>query len=101
FALNGAHEPDAPTTWPLSLIANAFPSGSPPNVGRRWILPLRHTTGSNWPTGQFDSWLPFSANPATSPRLLIWLATAFAPPRVGSDLITPFCHTNGRHALAE
>jgi len=75
--VNGAQEPGYSDTCPLSLIPKAPPSRSRPKVGSAWILPLRQTTGLNWPTGQPGSCLPFSANPTTSPRFVITLATAF------------------------
>src|SRR5208283_2056567 len=61
-------------------------------------LPLQ-TTGRNCRTcggGQFGSALPVSANPPTSPWLLIPAAWLLLPPGAGSGVITPFCHTKPR-----
>src|ERR1700674_2707347 len=41
------HEPDEPTTWPLSLIPQANPTVSPLSRGSSWISPSRpHIRGS-------------------------------------------------------
>src|ERR1019366_1211808 len=45
--------------------------------------------------------MEFSANPATAPRMLIWLAVPLWPPSVGSAVIVPCCHRNGRHVVPE
>src|SRR5215469_14224280 len=49
------------------------------------------------PAGQVESTAPFSAYPATCPRLLMALACPLFPPTVGRALMTPFCQRNGRH----
>ncbi len=66
-------------------------------------MPLTQTTGLNCATVQPgpESGIVVSASPATSPRLLIELAEPLAPPSVGSAIMTPFCHTKGRHAVCE
>src|SRR5258705_6401139 len=46
---------------------------------------------------QLVSAVLLSASPAASPRLLIWLTAPLGPPSVASGVITPFCHTKGRH----
>src|ERR1039457_6210056 len=59
-------------------------------------------TGLNWSTCgavQPGSGVSFSASPAISPYLLIWLTAPLFPPSVGSAVIAPFCHKNGRHEL--
>src|SRR5215469_2488916 len=84
---------------PASLIAPAIPSGSPGNVGSSSICILCQITGLNWRTcggTQVGSAIEFSANPSTSPRLLMLTATPLVPPSVGSGSITPARQTNGR-----
>src|SRR5260370_30628132 len=82
-------------------MQRADPYESPGSVGSFRIWPFSQMTGANWCTGQPGSCVLFSANPTTSPRLLIMLAAPLAPPSVGSGFITPFCHKKGRHVVAE
>src|SRR5579871_5718202 len=70
-------------------------------VGSAWALPLSHTTGRSTrllmnPAGQVESTAPFSAYPATCPRLLMALACPLTPPTVGRALMTPLRQRNGR-----
>src|SRR5215813_12057924 len=90
--------PDPPTASPLSLIAFTYPSGSPATVGSGFGTPLSQMTASFSFSGleQVESSVAFSASPPTWPRLLIAEAEPLLPPSVGSAVMTPFCHTNGR-----
>src|ERR1035441_2154151 len=66
------------------------PAGSSSSVTSSWILPFAQMAGLNWSTcgaGQAGSGVAFSANPATVPCLLIWLAAPLLPPSVGSGVI--------------
>src|SRR6516162_4719782 len=97
---NAAQEPDAPTAWPRSLIPKATPSESPGNVGSSWISPFSQIAGLNcrtWGAGQTGSGAAVSANPTTSPRLLLSPACPLLPPSVSSAFITPACQRKGRH----
>src|SRR5215469_802159 len=83
-------------------MPNTCPSGSLPTVGRVWALPFSHNTGNRIRLlvvlgGHVESTIPFSANPAICPWLLIAVASPLFPPIVGRALMWPFCHTNGRH----
>src|ERR1700722_1125659 len=83
-------------------MPNATPSTSVPIVGRAWALPFVHITGRSTrlfvtPAGQVESTTPFSAYPATCPKLLTALACPLFPPSVGRACITPFFQKKGRH----
>src|SRR5215469_178972 len=83
-------------------MPNTCPSGSLPTVGRVWALPFSHNTGNRIRLlvvlgGHVESTIPFSANPAICPWLLIAVASPLFPPIVGRALMWPFCQTNGRH----
>src|SRR5580698_4870477 len=83
-------------------MPNATPSGSVPIVGRAWALPFVHITGRStrllvMPAGQVESTAPFSAYPATCPKLLTALACPLFPPTVGRAYMWPFFQKNGRH----
>src|SRR5271165_2664601 len=57
-------------------------------------------TGLNWRTWgatHVGSRVLFSAVPTTPPLSFSAKATPLLPPSVGSGLIAPSCHTNGRH----
>src|ERR1039457_3091944 len=106
MGLKAAHSPDAPATWPRSLMALALPSGSPGSVGSSRGFPFFQTTGLNWsfcglPDGHVESGVSFSAVPAAAPQMLILKAQPLLPPRVGSACMTPFCHTNGTQVRPE
>src|ERR1035438_3522950 len=50
------HNPDEPTTWPMSLIAKANPTVSPVSGGSLWISPLgprseERRVGKEWSSG--------------------------------------------------
>src|ERR1035438_9747229 len=83
-------------------MSTASESGSRPSGGRVLALPFSHNTPRSirllaTVDGHVESTLPFSANPATCPLLLIALACPLLPPRVGRALMLPFCQKNGRH----
>src|SRR6266851_7087858 len=79
-------------------MPNATPSRSPPTVGSARALPSSHNTGDIvGEGGHVGSVLAVSANPTTSPRLLMALACPLLPPTVGRALMWPFCQRNGRH----
>src|ERR1035441_7497891 len=83
-------------------MVKASDSGWSYSVTSSWILPFAQMAGLNWSTcgaGQAGSGVAFSANPATVPCLLIWLAAPLLPPSVGSAVIAPSCHKNGRQEL--
>src|SRR5690349_20964278 len=68
-------------------------------MANSWIWPSFHITGLNsnfWGDPQSGSGVVFSANPTTSPRLLIWLTAALLPVRSGSCSTAPLRHRNGR-----
>src|SRR6266849_7990799 len=79
-------------------MPNATPSRSPPTVGSARALPSSHNTGDIvGEGGHVGSVLAVSANPTTSPRLLMALACPLLPPTVGRALMWPFFQRNGRH----
>src|SRR5580700_7714450 len=79
-------------------MPNATPSGSLPTVGRGWALPLFHNTPNVvLKGGHPESTTPFSAYPATCPRLLMALACPLFPPTVERAFMRPFAQKNGRH----
>src|SRR5713101_5811441 len=79
-------------------MPNATPSRSPPTVGSARALPSLHNSGDIvGEGGHVGSVLAVSANPTTSPRLLMALACPLLPPTVGRALMWPFCQRNGRH----
>src|SRR6266700_2951608 len=79
-------------------MPNATPSRSLPTVGRGWALPSSHNTGDIVGAGgHVGSVLAVSANPTTSPRLLMALACPLLPPTVGRALMWPSRHRSGRH----
>src|SRR6266705_7037581 len=81
-------------------MPNATPSRSPPTVGSARALPFSHNTGDIvGEGGHVGSVLAVSANPTTSPRLLMALACPLLPPTVGRALMWPFCQRNGTHVL--
>src|ERR1700734_2918199 len=94
--------PEYPTASPRSLIPKASPSTSLSAKGRGSALPLTHNAASAVRllivvAEQVASMLPSSANPTTSPRLLIALACPLFPPNVGRPLMCPSRQRNGTH----
>src|SRR5579863_1757401 len=105
------HKPDAPTTWPSSLIVKANATVSPFDTSGEstlWISPFGpQTTGKKslvrlgplsplgsvgplGPSEQLGSGVSASATPLSWPRLLIHKGPALFPPgRLGSAVITP------------
>src|SRR5215467_8391714 len=79
-------------------MPSAKPSGSVPTKGRGWAWPFSHNTGDIVGAGgHVGSVLAVSANPTTSPRLLMALACPLLPPTVGRALMWPSRQRNGTH----